>query len=137
MDRGGGELLHQLQLALAVAGAHGDGQGPQPFGAVVEPQPPGEQAVAHHVLKHVRGPHPGHVQGAGHQVGPGLDIGPGVIDHRGLARGPGGGVEPHHVGERPGQHLPAVGPKIVFGGKRNPADILQGPEVGGGNARFL
>jgi hypothetical protein len=128
VDDGGAELLQELKLARGVARARGYGQGHQPFGAVMKAQPPGKQPVAHHVLKHIPGPHPGHVHAPGYQVGPGGDVFPGVVDHRGLAGGPRGGMEAHHLGKRPGQHIPAAFPQVVLRGKREAAQVFQAPE---------
>ena len=74
------------------------------------------------------GPHPSHVHGAGHQIRPGLDILPGIIDHRGLARGPGRGVEAYQLVHGHGEHVFAPGPEVVLGGEGDLADIVQGAE---------
>ena len=76
------EILHELYLALAVAGPHRNGTGSQPLGPVMETKPAGEQAIGHHILKYVCFAHAGHEHGAGERIGSGIKITGRVEDDR-------------------------------------------------------
>ncbi len=82
---------------LLLPGPDGNCHRPELLGPVVEAQPAREKPVAHDVLEDVRGAHPCHVHAPGHQVLPRGDVRLRVIDHRGIARGAGGGVQAHDL----------------------------------------
>ncbi len=115
VHHGGAEILHQLDMAAAVAGSGGDGQRADQLGPVVETQPAGEKPVAHHVLEDVRTPDPGHVHAPCHQFRPGGDVFPGVVDDHCLPGGPGGGVDADDVVQGHGEKV---------GGGRVPQGLL-------------
>ncbi len=67
---------------------------------------------------------------SGRQFGPGLQIVPGIADHRRLAGGPRGGMDPHHLTQRDGEH--AVGiieAQIFLGGKGQAAQVGESSDI--------
>ena len=62
------EILHELDLALAVPGSRRNDEAADLLGPVVEAQAPGEEAVGHHVLEDVVLPHARHEHAPGHEV---------------------------------------------------------------------
>ena len=126
------EVLHDQDLPLGVAARHGYDRGPDLLGAVVRPQAAGEQAVAVGVVHDVSAGSPAAGEGAGHELRPGVDVPPGVADHGGLARRPGGGVDPHHPlhGNRE-QAERIVVSEILFCGEGQARQILSLADVAG------
>ena len=111
VQRRGAEVLHQRDLAAAVARAGGDRQRAEPLGAVVQAEPAGEQAVAHHVLEDVAGAQADHPERARDQVGPRRQVAPRVEDRGRAPGGPRGGVQPHQLVAADGEQ--AVGEVLV------------------------
>ncbi len=129
VDGGGLEDAHELDLAAGVARAGGDDEGPQPFGSVVQAEPAGEEAVAHHVLEDVALAHSHHMEAARDEVGPALDVAGGVEDRGGEAGGAGGVVEANHFRLRHGQQAIGVGvSQVLLLGEREPRQVVEGAD---------
>ncbi len=128
VDDSGAQVLQEPDLPLGVARTDRDGHHPQLLGAVVKADASGEQAVAHHVLENILLAHPGAIHAAGDQVGPLGDVPPGVEHHRRVARGPGGGVQAHHLLRGYGQEAVRESrAQLRLAGQRQ---LLQGLQAG-------
>ncbi len=66
---------------------------PEALRSVVQPQPPGEQAISISIVKHIPGPPPGDHDGTGANFRPMSDVFWGIAHHRRLAPSPRGGVD--------------------------------------------
>ena len=115
-DDVGLEVLDQLDLALGHAARHRHHGAAEALGAVVRAEAAGEQAVAVGDVDEVARPPARGADRARADLGPDLDVGLGVADHRGLAGGARGGVDPHHLLARHGEHAERIVPaQVVLG----------------------
>ena len=96
----------------------------EPFTAVVEAEPPGEQAVAVAVVEDVAGFHAGQGQGSSVAFRPEGQVGAGVGDDGRLPAGARAGMEADHLVDRDGDHSQGVGvSEVLFGGERKAPDV--------------
>ena len=134
---GDGEVLHELDLPLGVAGADGQHGGPDPLGTVVHSESAGEQAVSVEVLQHVL---LGHAEGRhppGEGFGPVVEVLLRVTDDRGPAGGAGGYVDPRDVVVGDGEELVrVVVAEVALPHERDLAERLETGYVVGMHARF-
>ena len=86
-DDVGLEILDQLHLALGLAARHRDHRAAQPLGAVMRPEPAGEQAVAVGDVDLVPRPPAGGANRARHHMGPDVDVVLRIAHHGRLAGG--------------------------------------------------
>jgi len=129
--------LHELDLPLAVARSRRDRQHAQPLRPVVKPQPAREHAVTRHVLKHIRGPGPGHVHAARDQIRPHRQVMRVVADHGRLPGGPGRRVQPDHVLLADRQKFEGVPfAQMLLGRKRQVAKVFEALDPVGGHPGF-
>ena len=123
---GGLEILHQHDLAGGVPAGHGDHGRAHALGAAVNPDAPGEQAVAIGVVDDgvLVGAGPG--EPPGHTFGPHGQIVVGITVADGLARRPGRGLHPGDLRQGFGQHAVGIAvSQILLRGEGQPADIVQ------------
>ena len=120
------EILHHHQLALGVAAGDRDDRRAQRLGAVMRPQPAGEQAVAVGVLDDVPLMQPAGGEAAQHDVGPDLDVLLRVGDDDGFAGRAAGGVQAHDLLHRAGEQAERIGvPQVGLARERQLGQILQ------------
>ena len=129
-EDGGLHVQHELELALGVAGAHGQGQAARFMGAAVQAQAAGEQAVAVADLAHIVGGAAGRHDGPGAAVVPQVHVVLGVIDHHPAAGGAGGGMDAHAILQGHGQQPRGVlVPQIVLGEEGQLMQVLDALDV--------
>ena len=134
-EHGGAEVLHELELAGRVAGADRQHGGAGALQAEVQPEPAREHAVAKGHLGDVVLPHPGGHRDAADQLRPGVEVGLREAADHGLARGPRRGVDLDHlVHRRSEQTAGVVIAEVGLLGERQRAQVVEAPEVAGGEA---
>ena len=132
------QVLHQLDLALGVAHAHGDDTGTDLFGAVMRAQAAGEQAVAVADLDDVAAPQAAGRERPGQRGGPAVDVAPGVADDRRLARRARRYVVPHDLVQRRGEHLRGiVVAQVLLEGERQFGHVVQALDLLGLHAGLV
>jgi hypothetical protein len=109
VNAGGVKILHQEELALAVAGARGNHQTADLLGAVVGDQRAGEEAVGHHVLEDVPFGHAGGHEAARDELGGVVDILAREEQGLGFARGAARRVQAQGFVEGHRQHAGGIG----------------------------
>ena len=100
---GGAHLAHHHNLALGIAGGHGDGHRAYGGGALMRAQAAGEQAVAVTHLHDIVPVRARAGERAGHHLGPHIHVVLGVAGNDGLACGAGGALNTHYVAQGAGQ----------------------------------
>ena len=104
----------------------------QPFGAVVRAETSGEQPVAVGDVAQVSRAAAGRADRASHHLGPGVDVLTGVADDGRLAGRTAGGVHPHDLIARHGEHAERiVRAQVGLGGEREPREVGQAVQVAG------
>ena len=130
------EFGDELHLALAEAARHRHHRAAQPLGAVVRPEPAGEQAVAEGIVNDVARSGAASIQGPRHQVRPSVDVARRIAHHCGPARRTAGRMQAHALFARDRQHAEGIGvAQIVLRGEGEAAKIVQALEIVGMNAR--
>ena len=104
----------------------------------MQAQRPGKQAVAEGNLDDVLIRHAGSRPNAGDQLRPGVDVLFGIHADRGLAGGPGGGVDAHNIFHWARHHAKGIiVADVILCGKGDILDIRQGLYLIAGNPRFF
>ena len=137
-EDGRAQVHHELELAVRVAGGHGQGQAAHLVAAPVEAGPAGEEAVAvadvAHVLLRAAGGH----NRPGAALLPQVHVVLGVKGHHPAAGGAGGGLNPHAVPQGRGQKAVGVGvPQVVLGEEGQLVEVLHAPDVLRGDPLLL
>ncbi|GAF26231.1 acyl-CoA synthetases (AMP-forming)/AMP-acid ligases II [Moorella thermoacetica Y72] len=123
-------VLHDHYLALGVAAGNWNYGGPQAFGAVVDSQAAGKEAIPVGVLNDIMPGGAAADEGPGHEFGPDVDVVAGVTNHRRFTGSARGGVDTYDLAHGHGEH--AVGvviPQILFGGERQSLQVVQALDV--------
>jgi len=98
--------------------------------AVVETEPPGEQAVPERDLDHVVLRYPAHRKDPRREVAPDPDVVLRIPHNGRCTRRPGGSVDPDHLAERNREETIGVTlPKVLLRGEREAGEIGQGADV--------
>ncbi len=118
------QVLHQLDLPLRVACAHGQHGCTDALCAVVQAQAAREKAIAVAHLHHIVTVKANGGQGSSQRLGPGLDIALGVADHGGLSCGAAGYVVAHHLALGGAEHAcGVVVPQVHLPGEGQLGDV--------------
>src|SRR5262249_30250674 len=80
-EHGAAEVRERRQLAVGEADRDGDDSSADALGAIVEPEPTGEEAIAIRVLDDVTRPDAAHHQGPRHHLAPEIEIAARVGDY--------------------------------------------------------
>ena len=136
-DRGA-QIHHKLDLAIRVAGGHGERQTSHLVGAAVQTGTAGEQTVAVGYLANIfLGAAHGH-DGTGTAIFPQIHVVLGVERYHAAAGGAGGGLDAYAVGQGLGQKSVGVLiPQIGFGEEGQLMQILHATDVVGSQPLFL
>jgi hypothetical protein len=107
-EAGGAEVGEELYLEAGIAARSGNDGRAEPFAAVVQAEPAGEEAVAVGDVKDVARRSAGAGDRPGVDVGEEADVGGGVRDDGRLPAGARGGVDPDRVAKRGGERSERV-----------------------------
>ena len=123
-DDVGLEVGDELHLPFRHAARNRDHRHAEPLGAVVQPEPAREQAVAIGVVQLHAAPAARGADRARHHLGPHLDVALGVADHGRLARRAGGRMDAHDILARHGkQSERIVRAQVLLGRERELGEI--------------
>ena len=107
-DDVGPEIVDQLHLPLGHAAGDRHHGAAEFLGAVMDAKPAGEQAVAIGIVNDHAAAAAGGADRACHHVRPGRDVVSGVADHDRFAGGARGGMHPHQLLARHGEHVERI-----------------------------
>ena len=130
------EIGNQRDLPFGHAARHGNDRAAQPFRPVMRAKPAGEQPVAIGDMHDIAFAPTGRADGPRDQIGPAVDIALGIAHHRGFARGARGGMQPHQLLARGGEHAEWIGvAQVGFDGEGEFRQIGERVQVIGMNTR--
>ena len=138
MDNVRTEILHELDLAPAVACGGWDREHSQALGPVLEAKPAGEQAIAADVLEHVLRTSAGGVQRPGDEVRPGSQVVARMEDHGRVAGRAAGAMQANEL--VPGHGQKAVGvaaAQVLFVGEGQVPDLGDVRQILGADSGLL
>ena len=137
-DHVGLEVDDQPHLALGHPARDRDHRAAEPLGAVVRPEPAGEEPVAVGDVDAVARAAAGGADRARDHVRPGVDVPARVPDDGRLPGRAAGGVDPHDPVERHGEHAERVAlAQLGLGREREPREVLEAATVAGMDAGLV